>query len=73
MSQHEEKKYVFTVKDTDDFEHWIALEPSEGDLEVLNGGMLGFRLPKGTSTEKAHQIAGFMDTNLGKLMYDDLS
>lgn len=73
MSRHEGKKYVFTVKDTDDFEHWIAFEPSDGNLEVLSGGMLGFRLEKGTSTEKADQIASYMNINLGELMYVDLS
>ena len=69
MSQTDRASYVFTVKEYADGTPWIMLETLRDDLELLKDGFLGFDLPKGTSFDKAKEIAKYMRDNLGDMTY----
>lgn len=64
MSETETKQYSFTVKQYGDGIPFILCEPLSGNLEVLDGGILSFELPKGTDYETAETVAEFLDKNI---------
>lgn len=68
MAKTYRAEYVFTVKEYADGTPWIALEQlSENSVPLPDEAFLGFDLPKGTSYEKAKEIARYMRKNLDKL------
>ena len=66
----QEARYTFRVKEsgTENPPH-IALEPFDGEISLFkdSGAHLFFNLPAGTTLEKAHEIATFMNDNLREL------
>ena len=59
--------FLFRVSEFGDGTPWISTEPRDGGMPFLDHALLGFDLPKGTSLQKAEQIAEFMNKNLGNV------
>ncbi|MFZ5391856.1 MAG: hypothetical protein ACOZAR_01545 [Patescibacteria group bacterium] len=57
-------KYVFTVKEYEGGQPWICFEPYMAPPDTQRQFMYSFELPKGTSYERAKEIAAFMRENL---------
>ncbi len=64
MSDTTYAKYVFTVKEYENGQPWICFEPYMTPPVEQRNFMYGFELPKGTSLERAKEIAAFMRENL---------
>lgn len=69
MSTTERAAYVFRVSEHADGTPWISLEPRNGGLSILKGGMVGFDLPEGTDMKQADEIADYLQQNLRELGY----
>ena len=64
----ERAQYCFKVKEFADGTPFIAMEPVHEDLSILsNRILLSFDLNKGTTFERAKQIAEFMDENISQV------
>jgi hypothetical protein len=51
-------------------EPWIAVETIQGPrLSILTTGFIGLELRKGTTPEKAGQIAEYLNENVASLSY----
>ena len=79
MANTETASYVFTVKEgspslsgADDAPVWLMLEPSNGDLAILKGGFLSFRLPTGTKIERGQEIARYLNSNVAGVSFTRL-
>lgn len=72
MSDTTHTNYTFTVKEYDGGTPWIALEPRDEQPAAFKNGLLGFDLPKGTSYNKAKEVASFLNENLGDLSYTSI-
>lgn len=53
----ERARYIFTVKEGMDGRPWLALEPWDSELPALKDVLVGLDLEKGSSLEKAHELA----------------
>jgi hypothetical protein len=73
MAKTERARYIFSVKEAVNGDYFIALEPFDGNIELLKNGFLAFDLPKGINEEKAYQIAKYMDENIKSLAYTSIS
>jgi len=65
----ERARYVFSGKLSANGNPWIALEPLNKHLSILQKGFLGFDLPLGTTTQRAREIEQFLNDNLTFLTY----
>ncbi len=65
----ERARYVFSAKAGADGNPWIALEPRNKHLSILQKGFLGFDLPPGTTPQRAREIEQFLNDNLTFLTY----
>lgn len=63
----ERARYRFVVKEYSDGTPWIALEPLKGSIGFPGDWFLGFDLPKGSSLNKAEEVADYLDNNLADL------
>ncbi len=61
--------YNFTVKVYPSGELYIACDPIDRPLEIGRDGVFGFELPEGTTSERATDIARFMNENLRSMTY----
>jgi hypothetical protein len=59
--------FLFVVKEFGDGTPWIVAEPRRKTIPVFNDAIWGFDLPEGTTLEKAHEIADYMNHNLKSL------
>jgi hypothetical protein len=75
VRMHDNANYAFVVKEHGGpgFEPYIACEPRNQQLAIVGDGMIGFELRKGTSLEKAKEIANFMSNNISSVFFDSLS
>ncbi len=65
----ERARFVFKVKAYESGQPWIYLETLDEDLQVLGAGCLGLDLPKGTTLDKATEVAMFLGTNISAVSY----
>ena len=66
-------RYLFKVSEFGDGTCWISTEPVNGEVPLLENALLGFDLPEGTSFQKAHEVADYLNRNLadvGVTMFD---
>lgn len=56
--------YLFKVSEGPDGKPWVSTEPRYADVPILRHALLGFDLPKGTTIQKAEQIARYLNANL---------
>ena len=59
----------FTVKEYGDGTPYIAIEPCDGNLVLLQFGDLYFDMREGTTFEKAKEIAAYLNNNIESLAY----
>ena len=62
----------FTVKVYPSGQLYIACDPLDGNLTIAGDGVFGFDLPAGMSTERATDIAKFLNDNLLCMTYTPL-
>jgi hypothetical protein len=55
---------LFKVSEYGDGTFWISTEPRNKGIPALNDALLGFGLPDGTSFQKAHEVADYLNGNL---------
>jgi hypothetical protein len=65
----ERATYNFTVKVYPSGQLYIACDPMDGHLAIAGDGVFGFDLPAGMTTERATEIARFLNENLLCMMY----
>jgi hypothetical protein len=64
-------KFQFTPKIGPDGS-WIELERIDKNLNVLGNGFLGLDLPQGTTSQRALEIAEFLNNNITFVSYTSL-
>lgn len=69
---NETANYTFVVKDDSDFEPYIAIEPSGSRISIFENAMLSFYLEEGTSHERAHEIANFLNNNIDLINFQEI-
>ena len=64
----QEARYTLGVKEGGETPH-LAIEPFDSDIEFLknNDAYSFFTLPNGTTLEKAHEIADYINRNVATL------
>jgi hypothetical protein len=62
-------RFDFKARRLPSGDHWIVLEPLDGDLNVLNGCFLGFDLSEGTTANQAEEVAAFLNENILSVSY----
>jgi hypothetical protein len=65
----ERATYNFTVKVYPSGQLYIACDPMDGNLAIAGDGVFGFDLPEGMTTERATEIARFLNENLLCMTY----
>ena len=65
----ERDRFLFTAKEYESGQPWICLVAWEQGLEVLGQGFLGLDLPKGTTLNRAKEIAKFLEDNIIAVSY----
>jgi hypothetical protein len=65
----ERATYNFTVKVYPSGQLYIACDPIDGNLAIAGDGVFGFDLPAGMTTERATEIAKFLNDNLVCMTY----
>jgi hypothetical protein len=65
----ERATYNFTVKVYPSGQLYIACDPMDGNLAIAGDGMFGFDLPAGATTERATEIARFLNEHLVCMTY----
>jgi hypothetical protein len=65
----ERATYNFTVKVYPSGQLYIACDPLNGSLAIAGDGIFGFDLPEGMTTERATEIARFLNDNLVCMTY----
>jgi hypothetical protein len=68
----ERATYNFTVKVYPSGQLYIACDPIAGHLTVAGDGVFGFDLPEGVTTERATEVAKFLNDNLLCMTYTTL-
>jgi hypothetical protein len=68
----ERATYNFTVKVYPSGRLYIACDPLDGNLAIAGDGVFGFDLPEGITTERATEIAKFLNENLRCMTYTTL-
>jgi hypothetical protein len=65
----ERATYNFTVKVSPSGQLYIACDPMDRNLAIAGDGVFGFDLPAGMTTERATEIARFLNENLVCMTY----
>jgi hypothetical protein len=65
----ERATYNFTVKVYPSGQLYIACDLLDHNLTIAGDGMFGFDLPEGMTTERATEIARFLNDNLLHMTY----
>ena len=66
--------YVFCVKEYDqDSPPWIMLESQDGNIPILQNGIIGFDLRPGTTFQQAQEIASYLNSHIECLTHTDLT
>ena len=68
----ERTPYNFTVKVYPSGQLYIACDPLDRNLAIAGDGMFGFDVPEGMTTERATEIARFLNDNLLHMTYTTL-
>jgi hypothetical protein len=68
----ERATYNFTVKVYPSGQLYIACDPMDRNLAIAGDGVFGFDLPEGMTTERATEIARFLNDNLLCMTYTTL-
>jgi hypothetical protein len=61
--------YNFTVKVYSCGQLYLACDPIDGNLAIAGDGQFGFDLPAGVTTERATEIARFLNEHLVCMTY----
>lgn len=64
-------KVIFKVKEYPDGAPWLALEPINKEMNILNNGLIGFDLPSNSSYESAQKIADLLNESIDQLTYTE--
>lgn len=70
MPDTQRAEHRFTVKEYADGTPWITTEHYRED--IFEGKILGLDLPKGTTIEKAKEIARYLNENISNLSITNL-
>ena len=77
QSSTDRSRYSFKVSeggtDKDTWYVFISCEPMGPGVDLFRDGLLSFDLPKGTSIERAEEIAEFLDENISAIAYTFIS
>jgi hypothetical protein len=69
MPDAERQPYSFEVREHGDGTPWILLVPRNDPLKILGRGLLGFQLPKGTTSARAEEIAEYLRRIISGVSY----
>ncbi|MDQ3828673.1 MAG: hypothetical protein M3361_05060, partial [Candidatus Tectomicrobia bacterium] len=61
--------YNFSVKVYPSGRLYIACDPMDSNLAIAGDGVFGFDLPEGMTTERATEVARFLNDNLLRMTY----
>ena len=77
MSSTDRSRYRFKVSEggtsEDTWYAFISCEPMGPGIDLFRDGLLSFDLPRGTSIERAEEIAMFLNKNIAEIAYTFIS
>ena len=69
MSSYERQDYSFALKDHSKDSFFIACEPMNTNLSILQNGVLCLEINKGISFEDAQKISEYIQKNISAITY----